>query len=29
VNRPWGIRDFIISDPNGIVWHIGQSIGLK
>jgi catechol 2,3-dioxygenase-like lactoylglutathione lyase family enzyme len=29
VNRPWGIRDFIISDPNGIVWRIGQSIDVK
>jgi uncharacterized glyoxalase superfamily protein PhnB len=29
VNRPWGIRDFTLSDPTGIVWRIGQSIDVK
>lgn len=26
-NRPWGIRDFIINDPTGVLWRIGQDIG--
>ena len=25
-DRPWGIRDFIIDDPAGVLWRIGQSI---
>lgn len=25
-NRPWGIRDFTIDDPTGVLWRIGQSI---
>jgi uncharacterized glyoxalase superfamily protein PhnB len=25
-DRPWGIRDFIIVDPTGVLWRIGQSI---
>jgi catechol 2,3-dioxygenase-like lactoylglutathione lyase family enzyme len=25
-DRPWGIRDFIVDDPTGILWRIGQSI---
>lgn len=29
VNRPWGIRDFMISAPTGIMWRIGQSINVK
>jgi len=25
-DRPWGIRDFIVDDPTGVLWRIGQSI---
>ena len=25
-DRPWGIRDFILVDPTGVLWRIGQSI---
>jgi len=25
-DRPWGIRDFIIVDPTGVLWRIGQNI---
>jgi catechol 2,3-dioxygenase-like lactoylglutathione lyase family enzyme len=25
-NRPWGIRDFIVVDPTGVLWRIGQNI---
>ena len=25
-DRPWGIRDFTIDDPAGVLWRIGQSI---
>jgi catechol 2,3-dioxygenase-like lactoylglutathione lyase family enzyme len=25
-DRPWGIRDFVIIDPTGVLWRIGQSI---
>ncbi len=26
-NRPWGIRDFTIDDPTGVLWRIGQTLG--
>jgi catechol 2,3-dioxygenase-like lactoylglutathione lyase family enzyme len=26
-NRLWGIRDFILIDPSGVLWRIGQNIG--
>lgn len=26
VERPWGMRDFTLSDPSGILWRIGQNI---
>jgi len=26
-DRPWGIRDFVIVDPSGVLWRIGQNIG--
>jgi catechol 2,3-dioxygenase-like lactoylglutathione lyase family enzyme len=26
-DRPWGIRDFVIVDPTGVLWRIGQNIG--
>jgi catechol 2,3-dioxygenase-like lactoylglutathione lyase family enzyme len=26
-DRPWGIRDFVINDPTGVLWRIGQNIG--
>lgn len=26
-DRPWGIRDFTIDDPTGVLWRIGQRIG--
>jgi catechol 2,3-dioxygenase-like lactoylglutathione lyase family enzyme len=25
-DRPWGIRDFVITDPAGVLWRVGQSI---
>jgi uncharacterized glyoxalase superfamily protein PhnB len=25
-DRPWGIRDFILNDPAGVLWRIGQDI---
>jgi uncharacterized glyoxalase superfamily protein PhnB len=25
-DRPWGLRDFVIVDPTGVLWRIGQSI---
>jgi uncharacterized glyoxalase superfamily protein PhnB len=24
-NRPWGLRDFVITDPTGVLWRIGQN----
>jgi len=24
--RPWGIRDFTVDDPTGVLWRIGQNI---
>jgi catechol 2,3-dioxygenase-like lactoylglutathione lyase family enzyme len=26
-DRPWGVRDFVIVDPSGVLWRVGQSIG--
>ena len=26
-DRPWGIREFVIVDPSGVLWRIGQSMG--
>lgn len=25
-DRPWGLRDFAMTDPAGILWRIGQNI---
>jgi len=25
-DRPWGIRDFTVDDPTGVLWRIGQNI---
>jgi catechol 2,3-dioxygenase-like lactoylglutathione lyase family enzyme len=25
-DRPWGMRDFVIIDPTGVLWRIGQNI---
>ena len=25
-DRTWGIRDFVITDPTGVLWRIGQNI---
>ena len=25
-DRPWGIRDFTVDDPTGVLWRIGQRI---
>ena len=25
-DRPWGVREFVLSDPGGVVWRIGTSI---
>jgi hypothetical protein len=24
-DRPWGVRDFVIVDPTGVLWRIGQN----
>jgi catechol 2,3-dioxygenase-like lactoylglutathione lyase family enzyme len=24
-DRPWGLRDFVITDPTGVLWRIGQN----
>ena len=26
-DRPWGMRDFTLTDPSGVLWRIGQNIG--
>ena len=26
-DRPWEIRDFVLTDPTGVLWRIGQNIG--
>jgi catechol 2,3-dioxygenase-like lactoylglutathione lyase family enzyme len=26
-DKPWGLRDFILVDPTGVLWRIGQNIG--
>lgn len=25
-DKPWGLRDFAISDPSSVLWRIGQNI---
>lgn len=25
-DQPWAIRDFVLTDPTGVLWRIGQSI---
>ncbi len=25
-DRPWKIRDFVVFDPSGVLWRIGQAI---
>lgn len=25
-DQPWGIREFIVFDPSGVLWKIGQNI---
>jgi uncharacterized glyoxalase superfamily protein PhnB len=25
-DRPWGLRDFTLVDPTGVLWRIGQNI---
>lgn len=25
-DRPWRIRDFVMTDPTGVLWRIGQNI---
>ena len=25
-DRPWGLRDFVITDPTGVLWRIGQNL---
>ncbi|RVU84651.1 glyoxalase [Leucothrix sargassi] len=24
--EPWGMRDFVLTDPSGVLWRIGQNI---
>ncbi len=28
-DRDWGLRDFVIVDPSGVLWRIGQNIAAK
>lgn len=28
-DRPWGLRDFTIDDPTGVLWRIGQNIAAR
>jgi len=28
-DRSWGLRDFVITDPTGVLWRIGQNIASK
>lgn len=25
-DQPWGMRDFVLFDPNGVLWRIGQAL---
>jgi uncharacterized glyoxalase superfamily protein PhnB len=25
-DRPWGLRDFVIADPTGVLWRVAQEI---
>ena len=25
-DRPWGLRDFVLLDPSGVMWRIGQPL---
>ncbi len=25
-DRSWGVRDFIVIDPSGVLWRIGQPV---
>ena len=25
-DRSWGLRDFVVIDPTGVLWRIGQNI---
>jgi catechol 2,3-dioxygenase-like lactoylglutathione lyase family enzyme len=26
-DQPWGMRDFVLADPSGVLWRIAQNIG--
>ena len=26
VEQPWGMREFVLFDPSGVLWHIAQNI---
>jgi catechol 2,3-dioxygenase-like lactoylglutathione lyase family enzyme len=28
-DKPWGLRDFAISDPSYVLWRIGQNISMS
>jgi hypothetical protein len=28
-DKPWGLRDFAISDPSHVLWRIGQNIRVR
>jgi catechol 2,3-dioxygenase-like lactoylglutathione lyase family enzyme len=28
-DQPWGLRDFVLVDPTGVLWRIGQDIPAK
>lgn len=25
-DKPWGLRDFVLVDPTGVLWRVGQTI---
>jgi uncharacterized glyoxalase superfamily protein PhnB len=28
-DRPWGLRDFVLVDPTGVLWRVGQNISTR
>lgn len=28
-DKPWGLRDFVLVDPTGVLWRIGQNISAR
>jgi uncharacterized glyoxalase superfamily protein PhnB len=28
-DRPWGMRDFVLVDPTGVLWRIAQNLPIR